>query len=184
MDIMPPCPHCQVPNPAGATFCGSCGKALPASAPQSPRVLSVDDFAATKAGREPQTEELARQSKKAAGALLAVAILQTVFAVLILVGAKLLPSQDANVEIDPVAIVFTFGLSAIFFGLYLWARRNPLPAAIVGLVLFVTVHLVDALFDPMAIVRGIIVKIIVIVVLARAISAGAKHRRLVQQMRA
>ncbi len=41
--------------------------------------------------------------------------------------------------------------------------------------------LLDAVVDPTTIVRGIIMKVIIIVVLAKAISAGLQHRKLMQE---
>jgi hypothetical protein len=151
--------------------------------------VSGRQVAATATGQALQADALAKETKKAFGALLAVAILQVLFAVLILVllqsgGGRTPLTGNMDLAETPIlglAIVM-FGIAAIFFGLAFWARRNPLPAAIVGLVVFVTVHLLDALADPTAIVRGILVKIVVIVVLIRAISAGARHRAMLRSM--
>jgi hypothetical protein len=132
---------------------------------------------------------LARQSKKAYGALLTVGILQAIFAVVIIALLKAdaetpIDSQlDPNVSIGALAVAM-FGIAAMFLGLAFWAKRNPLPAAIVGLVLYITVHLLDALADPTAIARGVLIKVIIVVVLVRAISAGAKHRALARAMAA
>ena len=49
---------------------------------------------------------------------------------------------------------------------------------VTGLVVFVTLHLVEAVMDPTSIIRGILIKIIVIVLLVSAIQAGIKYRRL------
>jgi len=173
-----PCPHCSAVNPNEASFCAACGKALPGLAPSAPKFVDANDQAATRAGRSLQAEELRKALKKATGALLAVAILQCLFGVLLIwLGPMMLGGGDGG-GMPPAVFIAVFSIAAIFFGLYLWARRNPLPAAICGLVVFVTVHLLDALADPTAIVRGIFIKIIIILVLARAISAGARYRKL------
>ena len=170
------CPHCGADNPSTGAFCESCGKALPAAAPSSPRITtSATGFAATGAGRALQSEELHKQAKKAAGALLAVAIIQAVFGALVVF--VILP-KDIPAETRGVVMVSVFGIAAVFFALYFWARRQPLPASIVGLILFVTIHLLDALADPTALARGVIMKIIIIVILVNAIQAGVKHRQL------
>ena len=69
----------------------------------------------------------------------------------------------------------------VFFALYFWARKQPLPASIVGLLVYVTMHLLDAIADPTAIARGIIMKIIIIAILVNAIQAGVKYRQLQRQ---
>lgn len=173
------CPHCGAMNPSGGAFCESCGKALPSAAASGPRILSsATGFASTGAGRSMQSDELQKQAKKAAGALLAVAIIQVIFGA-ILVFALLpagIPAATRN-----MIMLSVFGIGAVFFALYFWARKQPLPASIVGLVLFITMHLLDAIADPTALARGLIMKIIIIVVLVNAIQAGLKHRQLKRQ---
>lgn len=173
------CPHCGVENPSDAQFCESCGKALPAHT--GPRIVGSDEFAETDTGRQLQSEQMKKEAGKAAGALLAVAILQAVFGTFIVLAAGSVPGIPEGTTLPPIVFVVVYGIAVLFFGLYLWARRDPFPAAIVGLVVFVSVHLLDALADPTALARGIVVKIVVLVVLVRAIKAGAAHRAMVRQ---
>src|SRR5947208_3619590 len=78
------CPHCQATNAAGAQFCESCGKALPAAVSAGPRIIDSSSFASTAAGHKLQSDELQKLSKKASKALIAVAIIQTVIASIII----------------------------------------------------------------------------------------------------
>jgi hypothetical protein len=179
------CPHCQAVNAPDAQFCEACGKAVAASVGAGgPRIVQEGEYAATDAGAALQSDLLQKDLKKTTGALLAVAILQVVvgtFVVVVSSGREVLGTQAkaANPAV-PALSVYTIG--AIFFGLYFWARKSPYPAAIVGLVVFVTVHLLDALVDPAALLRGIVVKVIVIAVLVNAIKAGARHRELLRHL--
>jgi hypothetical protein len=178
------CPHCGAENEAGAEFCGSCGKALPRQSATGPRVLSATDGSLSASGREFVADDLKRQMNKASGALLAVAILQTIVGPILLLKAKAdmeKTNPGVPIEIKPIGYVMIFGIAIAFYVLWLWSRKNPFPAAIVGLVLFVTLHLLDAVVDPATIVQGILVKIIVVVVLAKAVSAGAKYRQIQKQ---
>jgi len=168
------CPHCSVENPDDAAFCGSCGKALPGFAPAGPRVVTGDENAATAAGQQLQAAELDRQRRKAFGVLLAVAIIQAAG------GLIMLALASQQLEVKAVAYVVVLGIAAIFLALSVWARSSPLPAFIVGLVVFCTIHLYDALQDPSAIIRGILMKIVVIVLLIKAIQAGIRHRELMR----
>lgn len=88
------------------------------------------------------------------------------------------------VKAAPIFLGMNLVLAALFAGLAVWARFNPLPAAIVGLVLFLTIHVVSAIVDPASILQGVIVKVIVIVVLAKAIQAGVRYKQLREQMTA
>lgn len=180
-----PCPHCGSNNPFGVSFCEACGKAMPSATPAAPRVVTTDAAPISTAARGMIEADLHKQMKKASTALLIVAILQAIFGPVALMLAKSTAEREAGpgmvMEIEPIAYVIVFGLAVAFFALWLWSRVNPFAAAIVGLVLFVSVHLLDAVADPGQLVRGILVKIIVIVMLVQAIKAGLQYRQLRQQ---
>jgi hypothetical protein len=160
------CPHCGASQTAESAFCTSCGKALPSGTPTGPRIVDNIADLQTDAGRTLQGAELEKELKKATRALLAVAIMQVLFGGLLLVlsmatnagDAVDLPGQSLPKSLSAAVFVSVFTIGAIFFGLYFWARKSPFPAAIVGLVLFLTVHALDALASPAALGRGIIIK--------------------------
>ena len=79
---------------------------------------------------------------------------------------------------EPLVLWINLALAAIHGGLWHWGKSNLLPAAISALVLFISVHLLNAVLDPTTIAQGILIKGIFIVVLARAVSAGLEARRL------
>ncbi len=174
------CPHCGVENDGVAAFCVQCGKALPESMPSGPRVVSGDQMAATAVGQNLQADQLRKQAGQAFKALIVVAVLSVIGGVVFFFILKSGPKEVADQA--PVVLAINLVLAAIYAGLAIWARVNPLPAAIVGLVLFVSVHVISAVIDPMSIAQGIIVKIIIVVVLVKAIQAGVKYRQLRAQM--
>ena len=177
------CPHCATPYEPGDQFCPHCGLALAASDDRGPRLIEGDVLAATSAGRALQSAELCKIAGRASKALLAVTILQLLFGTILILTLPIRTPTGEPVDKLPV-LVSVFGIGIGFALLSWWARSAPLPAAVVGLIAFITVHGLDAVVDPTAIVRGIVVKIIVIVVLAQAISAALKHQRLKKQMNA
>jgi hypothetical protein len=201
--LIPPqmfaCPHCGASNPAGSTFCGACGKALPATAPTGPRLVTGDALAATAAGVKLQSDALHKEAKKAAGALLAVAIIQTLATIVVgflvyqrggRAGAGT-GGAAGQFVLEPYAVIIVGIIAVLFWGLYFWARVQPLPAAIVGLVIYCTFKAVDVVAALMLMAEGGrrggfgglgigCIDIIIIVVLAQAVSAGVKHRRLVR----
>lgn len=176
------CPHCGSENTEGASFCRACGKALPNIASAGPRFIEDGGAATTIAGTQAQNAELRAQIKKASGALLIVAILQVLGTVLIyfLMSSTELGKRASDADRLTVTVVMS-AIAVLFFGLYAWSRKNPFPAAVVGLVVFVTIHLADALVDPTTILQGIIVKIIVVAILIRAVKAGVRYRQLKRQ---
>lgn len=181
------CPHCGGRNAGSPLFCGKCGKAVPAAVRTGPRVVSglgEEDMPTSTAGREMLGGHLNKEMKKAGWALLAVAVVQTVMGPIILI-AKVSAMEGGHpgmvYRVKPVAWLIIFGIAAAFWGLYAWSRRSPMPAAIVGLVLYVTLLVVDAIYDPSTIVQGWLVKGFVIVALSQALVAGVKARRMEQQ---
>ncbi len=176
------CPHCGANTSVGQQYCEQCGMALPTAQGGQPRVVEGSAIATSAVGQDLQTDELAKKSRSAWGALLAVAILQVIGGIAIY---ALLNSQGGPAAKGaPMVLFVMLGIGALFFGLAIWARKDPFPAAIAGLVVFVTLHLIEAVMDPPSLVRGIIVKVIVIVVLVNAIKAGAQHREILNQQRA
>lgn len=88
-------------------------------------------------------------------------------------------------KIDPrllnIILAINLVLCVIHIGLWIWAKKAPLAASVVALVLFVTLHLVNAIRDPSSIHMGIIIKVIFIVLLVQGIRAGLETRRLLSE---
>lgn len=171
------CPHCGAVNEQLARFCAGCGKAVPGGS-KGPRMVSADQRMSSGAASL-LGDELRKRSRRAATALLVVAILQTLGVVIFYFLLRGNPDFD---QAEVTAGLLVIGAAAaVFYGLFFWARRNPLPAAIVGLVLYVSLQLLDAVADPASIMRGILIKLIIIFMLVRAIQAGLEYRKLQAQ---
>ncbi len=171
------CPHCGESTPDSGMFCESCGKALPMSTPSRPKI--VTGAATTSGGRRFVKKSLEQEMKKAFTALMVVAVLQTLAGpILLFLQKEMNPNMQ---EIPPFAYGIVFGIAIAFWILAFWARKSPLPAAIVGLVLFVSLHVLDAVADPTKIAQGILMKIIIVVMLVRAIQAALKYRQTIAE---
>ena len=184
------CPHCGATNPAGMQFCASCGKALPAPLPSGPRVVGSAEYAGTAAGQQLQLDQLHKQAKRASGALLVVAIITTVVAGIVFAVSQAGGGNPQMAQvINPGAAVIMLIVAAVFWGLYIWSRSQPLPAAIAGLVVYGTLVAVNVMTHLAAAseggpVRGLgigCLDVIIIIVLAQAISAGVKHRKMLRE---
>jgi hypothetical protein len=85
-------------------------------------------------------------------------------------------------RVDPHArdlvLGISFGLCGAHVLLYLWAKKQPFPATVVALVLFITLQLFLATQDPSSIYKGILIKIVFVVVLVKAVQAGYEVHRL------
>ena len=164
------CPHCQSDeNTFDAKFCISCGKAIE-SLSTEPQIVDSKNLSSSQVGQTIQKTELEKTIKKSSSALLAVAIIQLVFGLFICAIASFPPA----VTIAVLAIAF------IFFALWFWSKKSPFPAAVAGLVIFITLHAIEAIADPTAIARGIIMKIIIISLLAKAVKAGVTYKKLTE----
>ena len=191
MEIGIKCPHCGATNPSGGAFCEACGKALPSAVSSGPRVVSADALPQSAIGHQMVGDELLKTQKKARTALLVVAILQTFFGPLVLI--LLMQVSKPKLQLNPVVFVIQGGVALIFWALWFWSRKSPLPATIVGLILYCTLVAINVVTSVSQLAAhpdaprtgfgglGIgIVDIIIIVILAQAIGASLKHKRLMQ----
>ena len=187
------CPHCNATVPAGA-FCESCGKALPQQAAGGPRVVGAAELPSTAAGRQLVGDELTKQTKRASLTLLVVGCLQLVCGAIV-AGLLLNAPTGANVELNvKVLVAAQIIVALIFFGLYFWARKAPLPASIVGLIVYATLVILNVINSVSELrnreegtrtgIGGLGIgwlDIVIMILLAQGISAGLKHKRLMQQ---
>ena len=61
------------------------------------------------------------------------------------------------------------------------AKRNPLAASITALVVYATLHIAAAALDPDSLPRGIIVKVLIVILLIQSIKAAVARRKLEEQ---
>lgn len=72
-------------------------------------------------------------------------------------------------------------LTVTYFGLWVWAKHKPLPAAMTALILFLTLQAINLAIEPTSIFQGIIVKVIILFVLIRAVTSAQKYQKLKMQ---
>lgn len=75
-------------------------------------------------------------------------------------------------------LVVNLALSALYFGMWIWAKKNALGATLVAFFLFTGVMVMNVVLDPKTIAQGIVVKVIFTVILVKAIGAAFEERRL------
>lgn len=76
-----------------------------------------------------------------------------------------------------IAVFVFFG--GIFVGLALWTHRKPYTALLVALIVYISLLVLDAIFDPSTIYKGIVLKIIIIVMLI----SGLRNGKVAQDMK-
>ena len=75
-----------------------------------------------------------------------------------------------------VNLAVTIILAALFFGIWIWAGRNTLAAAITALALLLAAWGIVCILDPASLSNGILLRVFVIAFLAKAIVAGYRGR--------
>src|SRR5688572_6331231 len=70
---------------------------------------------------------------------------------------------SAGSPLDRTDMFASLGVGAIFVVLALWARKQPLPAVVIGLVFYLASVGVVALADPRTLFQGLMFKAIVLV---------------------
>jgi hypothetical protein len=73
-------------------------------------------------------------------------------------------------------------ISGIFAALGFWANKKPYNAILIALILFCGLIILDVVFDPASIIRGIIFKIFIIVYLIAGLNNARETLRLRQAL--
>ncbi len=121
-------------------------------------------------GKEFSLEGYDKSIKNARMALFVVAGLQLLFGIIM--------GLIQGGEMDLYIIVFSIVVAAIFIGLGLWTKSKPYTAIVTGLIVFICLHLIDAIYDPSSIKNGIIMKILVIVYLVKSINDAKEAQEM------
>jgi hypothetical protein len=164
----------SAPSPLPPAHCGYCAKDLPDAAvkfcphcgyPQNGTEEERGTFLREK-GREQQRASISHDRvNKARNALFWVA------------GLNMIPYIILG---EPVYIVVGLVISLMFVGLALWSRKQPYPAILTALALYVLLILLAAIENPVSIFSGIIVKVLVLSALfyaLRSLKEGTAERK-------
>jgi hypothetical protein len=95
-----------------------------------------------------------------------------------LAAVAIIPEQLAGGPVAKQAMPIMAGMilfiGLIYAGLGLWAQFQPLPAAVIGLTVYLVVFVLDLVGNPELVGRGLIVKVAIMAALAKCISSAAK----------
>jgi hypothetical protein len=154
--------------------------------PPGPRFVATRAESATWAGRRLQVDEALQRAKRWAVILLALAIFGGAIGLCNAAsgGAFVVGEEKASAV---TMLVVQGVVCAVYICLYGWARRSPLPALIVGFVLYCTMSLTNLLIVlAMGAFMGLVIALpilaLVITLFVKALSAASRHRRLARQL--
>jgi hypothetical protein len=109
--------------------------------------------------------------RQARNTLFVVAAIQFIFGLI-----TMYPIEDVAVKWVTFSIVVF--ISGIFVGLALWTKKKPYTAILTGLIIYCLLLLVDLFYQPSSIIKGLIMKIIVIVYLVKGLSNAKETQQL------
>ena len=186
------CPHCADPTESKAAFCASCGLAVTATFAGGPSLLEGDELAKTPVGRRLQHATLGQYCLSVANTLITIGAIQLFFCGLLFFLAR------KNSSAEGMFIVIALGMLGILFVLLgVWAYKAPLPAGIIGLVLYTTLCVLywieqislmgqksvgNPNVENKSFGIGFIIQLIIIGYLIKGIKAALTRRKLQQQM--
>lgn len=191
------CPKCGVLTGEGEQFCAACGYALSTPTAEGDRIKES-------IGARLQKQSIRGKIKSGRTTIMVCAVLFTLGTGIIYVintsaiaaeERKILPYKG-NPEFDQAAVrnaedqldaargqalALTAGngfMALTCYVLWWWAKSRPLPATLGALILFLAVQLLNAAFDPATLIQGWLVKIIILIYLAKAVDAAQKFQKL------
>jgi hypothetical protein len=198
------CWHCNTENDPVATagFCDRCGRKLEdvpetgiAEAPRrqaEPGQHLYPDRDVDLRTRPPfdspaaelQNYEKQKYLGQASGVLFGMAAIQFLCGMIGIVVSPRLLGLDGDPLMLAVGALIVLGIAGTYVGLGIWARYQPLPATIIGLVLYVAMFIGNMILTdkPETIIMGIWLPILLIIMLARGVVAATKYNKLMQQL--
>ena len=174
------CPSCGFAIDPGKSFCPRCGHSHRADQePKSEKSPKLGNLASAQHGSEIRGARIA---------IMVVAILTLIVAT---VQWNLLTAEINKIRANPVMVVdesvvsearlilgAVFAVGFLFIGLFFWAKRNPFAATLTALVIYLGNWLITAVIDPTYIMKGIIVKLIIVGCLVKGVQAAIAHKAL------
>lgn len=164
-------------NEQPARNCFNCGgkfkDAPAATTPGADRSAALDPT-----NHQLRTALRGQHARAACVALTSAAFLSGLRAILMPVLVEHLPPRF-NDHASPMEIrVVSLCLAAMFACTALWARREPLSAAITATLIYLAFIIPDVIVHPTLLGAGHLGKIVTILILARALSSAAMHRNV------
>jgi predicted nucleic acid-binding Zn ribbon protein len=177
------CPKCGNEIKPDETFCTGCGTKL---------VLTLEEKRNKAAVIGMKVSKQVHKGKVKSGRTVIL-----VLAILFLIGApivyfmlqseiKSLSNQGYVIDTakaNQIMILFVGAqlfLALVYIGLWFWAKTKPFPASLTALLLFLATLGISAAVDPAELVKGLLIKIIIIIALINSVSSAYKYKKLTE----
>jgi hypothetical protein len=175
------CAKCAAPLPAQVRFCEACGAAVPGVKP------SARAKGRAALGRLSANAHLS-QIRSARMVIALVALLTLAFTIFTHVQFS---AEVARLRLNPEFVINEQALAhqnmlyyanylivAIYGALILWVKRNPFAACLTALIIYLSLFVLNVAINPATIYQGIILRVVIILLLAKGVKSGLAYRRL------
>ena len=78
---------------------------------------------------------------------------------------------------DSATLIASGILTIVYLALAYWSQQKPLIAMVLGLLVYLTTLVINAIVDPETIYRGIILKVLIIGFLGKGINSALQLRK-------
>jgi len=162
------CPDCGSANNQSSKYCVACGYP----------VLGTDEerkkFKSNKAVKKISLEEYDGKIKSAKTTLFVISGFTAVFGtILALVG------NEGN---EVLLIVINLFLAGIYLALGFWCAKKPFAAILSGLIIYVSLIIVNGVAEPKTIAQGIIMKGIIIAYLIKGLKSAKEAEAIKKEL--
>lgn len=154
------CSKCETVIPEGQKFCSSCGY------PENGTASEKAKFNADQVISNSKSKDAPKQIKSARTTLFVIS------------GLALLSGIIFFFMTDDSSTLIAGGILAIIYlGLGFWSQEKPLIALVLGLLVYLTNIVINAVIEPESIGKGIILKVIIILFLIKGINSALHLRK-------
>lgn len=159
------CPACFVAITPDSVFCDGCGY------PHKGTDEEQTFFMSERNARALDLEEQDKKISKATSALKWVGGLTAVYGFVL----YLMPGLETD---KSTILVVNLLLGVIYFCLGIWGQQKPMAAIVTGFSLYVIVQILSAIVEPESMIKGIILKVIIVVIFVKGINAVIEAERI------
>jgi len=154
------CSHCSASLELNQKFCTGCG--YPEEGTEKEKAV----FHADRVMAHTKSKDAPKLIRQARNTLFFIAGLTFLYGIFIFF------SQDDSFTLIAAAL-----MAVIYLILGFWSQQKPLVALVLALLLYATNIVLNAILDPVTIYKGIIMKVIIIVFLAKGINSALHLRK-------
>ncbi len=158
----PTCQCCKYEVSENDSFCNNCG--FPLNGTDEEKGKFIGRYLTQKN----QKTEIDSQVKSARTTLFVVAGLTVL-------GGLLSGATDKGGD-GGIILIASLIIAVIFCGLAFWSNKNPFGALLTGLIMYVSLLILGTIDNPLELMRGIIVKVIIISYMVKGVIGASKVR--------